>query len=432
MKAEAALAWVGIIVFGAFTLILSRGAAPVPSPSATSTLAPESLPDLQIVVPKTNVSERIWTEVRVNLSDSPLRTVSLAVDGPYRITPVGNERVLSREKRLAETTIETTSDGFEIGIRKIRGARLEIVPDKSPAIWVNDHQYRGIVRLYRQSDGRIVAVNVLPLEDYVASVLDSEMPADFPKAARDAQAIVARTYALYQLQQTREHPQFDLYSSTRSQKYLGFQYRDSRGRRLAAESASSRQSTSDTAGMVCTYHAQVFGTYYTAVCGGRTTTGREVFSDAAPPLVSVPCEYCRASPRYRWTAEVSRDQLTEVLDSYFASKNQTFGALSSMRISPTSKPDGLPVVEIKDGRRALTMSAADLRNKLPPMTLPSPHFQVRSEGETLHFDGRGHGHGVGFCQWGARGQALAGRGAHDIVRYYYPGSEIVTLDQISR
>ncbi|MGE3313763.1 MAG: SpoIID/LytB domain-containing protein [Planctomycetaceae bacterium] len=437
MKAEAGLAWIGIIVFGVFTLILSRGAAPPVVPDSTQRDAVAPLPvGSAPPLPELGIAPRIPAKfsplVRVNVAERPVSEITLAVDGSFRITPVESDRVLHSAKRLAATAVETTANGFRIGGREIRATRIEIVPEISPAIWVNDNQYRGVVRLFRQPDGRMVAVNVLPIEDYVASVLDSEMPAAFPKEARQAQAIVARTYAIYQMQEGAAHPYFDLFASTRSQKYLGVQYRDAKGRRLAAESASSRQATADTAGMVCTYQSKVFATYYTAVCGGQTTTGREVFSDAAPPLACVPCEWCRESPRYRWNADVSRARIGDALESVFAAQKQSFGGMTAIGISRTSKREGIPIVEIQDGKRVRTLSAADLRNALPTMTLPSPHFQVRMAGETVHFSGRGHGHGVGFCQWGARGQALAGRGPLDIVRYYYPGAEVVTLDHVSR
>jgi stage II sporulation protein D len=284
------------------------------------------------------------------------------------------------------------------------------------------------VQLFRQARGRILAVNVVPLEDYIASVLDSEMPADFPPAARQAQAIVARTYALYELQESRDHPYFDVFASTRSQKYLGAQYRDLRGRLLAGESESSRQAVAQTAGMVCTYHGRVFSTYYTAACGGRTTAGREVFRDAAPPLSSVSCDWCCESRFYRWSTETSRTQLDEALHRCFASRKLPFDGLATIAIARNSARDGVPVLNVSDGTRRLSVSAADLRRELSSSTLPSPNFLVRDAGDVIHFEGRGHGHCVGFCQWGARGQALAGHTPLDIIRYYYRDAEIVSLD----
>src|SRR5258708_36314358 len=118
------------------------------------------------------------------------------------------------------------------------------------------------------------------------------MPAAFPEEARKAQAIVARTYALYQKQVADGGSIADLFASTRSQKYLGYQYREG-GKLLAGESESSRRIAAATRGQVCHYQGKIFCTYYCAVCGGSTVRGTEVFSDAAPPLVTVNCDFCR-------------------------------------------------------------------------------------------------------------------------------------------
>src|SRR4029077_15905930 len=128
--------------------------------------------------------------------------------------------------------------------------------------------------------------------EYTASVVDGEMPAAFPDEARKAQAIVARTYALYQKRVAARGSIADLFASTRSQKYLGYQYREG-GKLLAGESESSRKIAAATRGQVCHYHGKIFCTSYCAVCGGNTVRGTEVFSDAGAPLVSVKCDFCR-------------------------------------------------------------------------------------------------------------------------------------------
>ncbi len=370
-------------------------------------------------------------ELRVNVTGSPVTEFRLTVDGPFRIVPAGSSRTLSSSQRLAESVVSATENGIRIGQTEYPTTRLEIVADSPPAIWVGDHQYRGRVQVFRQQRGRLIAVNVVSLEEYVASVLDGEMPADFPTAAREAQAIVARTYALYQTQESHDHSFFDLYASTRSQKYLGVQYRDARGRRLAGESDSSRRACAATSGIVCTYQGRVFSTYYTAACGGKTITGREVFADAASPLVSVPCDWCRESKFFRWSAQASHAQLDDAISHIFASRKQPFGEVQSIAVSSNSPADGVPVLSVSDGKRKLTISSADLRRELSATTLPSPQFEIRDDGDVVHFEGRGHGHCVGFCQWGARGQALAGRSALDIIRHYYHGVEIVRLRESS-
>ena len=90
--------------------------------------------------------------------------------------------------------VSPTANGFRIGTRETAGAAVEIEAEGPPAIWVDDHLYRGRVRFVRQGPRKMLVLNVVRLEDYIASVVDGEMPAAFPEAARQAQAIVARTY----------------------------------------------------------------------------------------------------------------------------------------------------------------------------------------------------------------------------------------------
>ncbi|MCC7423633.1 MAG: SpoIID/LytB domain-containing protein [Planctomycetaceae bacterium] len=365
--------------------------------------------------------------VRVVVTPQPARSVKLSIDGPYEVRPIGSSRVLARGSRLDAVEVVATSSGFQWGKTSLAVARVEIHPERSPSIWVDDHQYRGSLRLFRKTDGRLNAVNVVPLEEYVASVVDGEMPAAFPEEARKTQAILARTYALFRTAEAAGHPEFDVYSTTRSQKYLGFQYRTDDGRRLAGESASSRKATSDTAGIVCTADGRVFSTYYCAACGGATIDGDRVFSDAAPVIRGVTCRHCDASDFYRWTTRSTKANASESLRNYFKSKGERFDKLSSIaRLAGADEGPSHPF-EVKDGRVTRMVAAVDLRRMMPPSTLPSPFFDVRSEGDALVFSGRGHGHGVGVCQWGARGLALKGADCYQILRHYYPGVGFVAV-----
>lgn len=84
--------------------------------------------------------------------------------------------------------------------------------------------------------------------------------------------------------------------------------------------------------------------------------------------------------------------------------------------------------EFDDGKQPISLTGIELRERLPTGVLSSPHFEINFEQDRVIFDGRGHGHGVGFCQWGAKGQAEAGRNHLEIIRHYYPGVEIATLN----
>ncbi len=361
--------------------------------------------------------------IRVNVTPGGDDSFQLAVTGEYSIRAVDSTREWSRGDGLSSSRVESTKQGLKIGRSTFAATRLEVVPKTEPAIRVNGHLYRGTVRLFRRTDGRVSAVNVLPVEEYLASVIDSEMPASFPEAARQAQAIVARTYALYQQEHADPASVYDLFASQRSQKYLGVEYTDASGRRLAGESASSRRAAADTRGIVCQHRGHLFCTYYSACCGGQTTNGSELFEDAAPILRSVPCEWCRESTYYRWSADVGRQDLLRELKGL-----RSLSTVAS--IQQTAGPGGglISRFRISDGRQSLAVSGVELRDRLPAGTLRSPHFSLTLKKDVVRVEGRGHGHGVGFCQWGANGQARAGKSCFEIVRHYYPGVELIAIE----
>jgi stage II sporulation protein D len=366
-------------------------------------------------------------EVRVCLTNAPVSQVRLTVDESYTLQPPGAP---AKQPSHLETpgafVVSVQPNGFRIGRRDFRGSSVEIAAGETPAIWVEDHLYRGRVRFVRQ-DAKMFVVNVVPLEDYVASVVDGEMPATFPEAARQAQAIAARTYVLFQTQASRASSIYDVYATTRSQNYLGYQYRGRDGRRYAAESPSSRRAADQTAGMICLCEGKLFCTYYTAVCGGGTAGGAAVFGDSTPALEPATCEWCQDADLYRWTKEVSEPEASGNLARYFAGRGKRFDALTSIRrISPTLNVRD-PSFELSDGRRRYRLSALEMR-RLFSSAIHSFQFEARKSEGQLVIEGKGHGHGVGLCQWGARGMAQQGAGPLEIIHHYYPGAEVVSVE----
>jgi stage II sporulation protein D len=365
-------------------------------------------------------------EVRVALTNSPVAQVEVTVDGVYTVTADGASTPVLRGNELKATLVAPLPNGLRVGRRQIVCTMLEFVPEHSPGVWIADRQYRGRIRLVRQR-GKIVVVNIVGLEEYIASVVDGEMPTAFPDAARQAQAIAARSYVMFQLRGATPSPHFDVFASTRSQNYGGYQYRGRDGRRYAAESESSRHAAHQTAGIICLCDGQPFCTYYTAVCGGRTVGGAAVFDDESPALAPVDCPWCQDAELFRWTRELPLEQAANRLQRFLVPQGKPFGSLASIRRTGRSDSIRQPTFEISDGSRRYRVCAADLRRYLNPSNVPSYQFEARIADGLLVLEGRGHGHGVGLCQWGARGLAEAGSGPLAILRQYYPGAEVVRL-----
>jgi stage II sporulation protein D len=157
-----------------------------------------------------------------------------------------------------------------------------------------DGRYRGNLHLRAAALGGVSAINALGLDDYVRGVVAGEMPSGWPQAALRAQAVAARTYALAT---NKAGDGFDQYSDTRSQVYNG----------IAGETATTDAAVAATSGQVVAYQGRPIVTYYFSTSGGRTEDVENSFlgADPAPYLRSVDDPYDSASPRHRWTRQMS-------------------------------------------------------------------------------------------------------------------------------
>ncbi len=147
------------------------------------------------------------------------------------------------------------------------------------------HRYRGSIQI-DVTGGKLRAINMVGLEQYLYGVVPSEMPFTWLPEALKAQAVVARSYALA----TRRAGAFDLYPDTRSQVYLGIEH----------EKPSTNAAVNATAGQVVLYEGAVAKTYFFSTSGGRTASAEDVWGEPVPYLVSVADPYDSISPHHDW------------------------------------------------------------------------------------------------------------------------------------
>ncbi len=261
----------------------------------------------------------------------------------------------------------------------------------------------------RRATGGLLVVHALPLEDYVAAVVGAEMPLAFPAQALQAQAVAARTFAVFKkLEALAGGRAWHLGATVLDQVYRGTQV-----------DARARAAAQATAGEVLVYGHAPIEAYFHSTCGGRTERGSDALGRDLPYLVPVACGRCQASPRSRWTVRVPGAELGRLCG--------LGGAAASARVVARTGSGRAERVEVSGQGRSAVLGAVDLRQRLGFERLPSLAFDVRAERGAIVFDGRGSGHGAGLCQWGAAGAARAGDGYRDILARYYPGTEIVRM-----
>jgi stage II sporulation protein D len=286
-------------------------------------------------------------------------------------------------------------------------------------VTIDGKSYRGDLVLTRMDGGRIEAVNVLTMEDYLRGVVSGEMPRTFPAAALEAQAIVARTYALATVSGLRSGSTLILADDVSDQVYRG----------RSAETSETDAAVARTKGLVVVHDGNPIVAYFHSTCGGHTSDPAPVLKrPTSPPLRGVECGFCADSPHYRWTVELTRDDARRAL----VACGLGAPAVAAFSLVPGTTDDGGRLLEFRatsgsDGGES-GVDANAFRLAVGSRTLKATRVDsIESRGGSLRFTGGGFGHGCGLCQYGSRGLAMAGRDSLGILSHYFPGSSIVRV-----
>ena len=138
-----------------------------------------------------------------------------------------------------------------------------------------------------------------------------------------------------------------------------------------------------------------------------------MFNDPARPLRGSPCGYCTKAPVYKWSKRIKRVDVIKKLGEEKLAELLLEGVGLDQRVAKVK-------LCLSDGS-VLEMKATTFRTRL---ALRSTLVTMKADGDFLVFTGRGWGHGVGMCQWGAKGMADAGKTCAEILDQYYPGAKI--------
>ncbi len=270
------------------------------------------------------------------------------------------------------------------------------------------HHYRRELEVqWRLYDGRpeLLVVHPLELETYVVGIVSSELPTGWPLAAYQAQAIAARTFALWQKYRRLDLP-YHMEASVLDQVYGG----------VEREHALAIDATVSTRGLVMTYQHRVVQAYFHASCGDHTESARDGWGTALAYLPGSVCGACNAANRSRWSASIKRAAVDKALASVLGEPVTT---LSIVARTATGRAR---FVEVVGAHHKKTITGADLRRLLGATKLWSTSIdRLEFDGDHLVVTGKGAGHGVGLCQWGARGRALKNDSYAQILQRYYPG-----------
>ena len=294
-----------------------------------------------------------------------------------------------------------------------------------------NQEFAGTLEIRNNSDGTQTAINILELEDYLCSVISSEMNTNSPMELLKAHAIISRSWALRAIERPN-HEGFDVCADDHCQRYEGLLRMNER----AVEAVRA------TAGQVLMSGNEICDCRYYKCCGGRTEIWRTCWEDIDVPYIqSVECPYCgRINKRtlqlvlnnydqetkdfHDWQISYTAEELSDIISEKSGIDFGTITDLIPLHRGPSGRIDRLRIV----GTNHTEEIGKELKIRLwlSRKCLYSSWFDVKKAPTTNQFIliGHGWGHGAGLCQIGAAQMAEEGYTYEQILAHYYVGTRI--------
>ena len=369
--------------------------------------------------------------VRVRLAKD-VNTVTIG--GGEMLAATGDVR-----RRLAldpPIAIRRTPSGWQIGTARLDGGPLTLRPAAGATLTIDRDAYRGGVELVPRGRGQFDVVNVVDVEGYLKGVVPREAGVLGEDEAYKAQAVAARTYALY-IARTKgpARGHFDLAPDVGDQVYGG----------TSAETARTNDAVDATRGTVLAWgerpgEERIFKTYFSSSAGGATLSVADAFGEPEiPPLSAQDLgTYGSGADYWRWPdVVIPRGEITRRLRAWGATRGHALrnvGQIRNIEVvrrGPARRPAAFRVID--DRGRRFDLLTEEIRPALNRGTKPGDLTHLRSSwvepvvrGDAIRFtDGHGWGHGVGMSQWAAQGMAAAGMDWREILLRSYPQAKLI-------
>ena len=317
----------------------------------------------------------------------------------------------------------------------------------------------GTLRLVVEAD-KIVAINELPVERYLTSVISSEMSATASLEFLKAHAVISRSWLLAQMAKRQrqekggasffsfikkddelirwydrdDHTIFDVCADDHCQRYQGI---------TKQSSPAVEQAILATRGQILAYEDEICDTRFSKCCGGQTEEFQYCWEDTPKPyLVSFHDPYCNTNDKhilsqvlndfdqetpdfYRWTVEYTQDELSELVNRKL---KDDFGTITDLIPLERGKSGRIWKLKIVGSKKSFTIGKElEIRRALSETHLYSSAFEVEKQGDRFILHGSGWGHGVGLCQIGAAVMGEQGKTYDEILLFYYRNATIKQL-----
>ena len=342
---------------------------------------------------------------------------ALSINGRHMVLEQAAGKRISTGIRLLPATVSLEDGKIKIGPTVYDKDRILIEPRPDADLKVNDKHFRGNILIINNNGKTLTVVNFVEIEQYIRGVLYREVSDKWPMEAIKAQAVAARTYAVYSMEQFAARD-YDLTNDVSSQVYGG----------KSGELYRTNLAVKRTKGEVLTYKGKVFPSFFHANSGGMTEAASELWDvDVLPLKGGIESPYSVNSPHYRWKLNVRLKDIQDKLNE----SGHKIGLIKDIRVVERNKSGRVRRIQIttRDGQTDFVDGKA-FRDILGPNVLKSNMYDVLMRGWYVDFVGHGWGHGVGLCQWGAYNMARMHFSYKEILSFYYPSSEVIKLNNI--
>ena len=317
-----------------------------------------------------------------------------------------------------EINLDYRTDGVYLEGKKLFSKSLLFEPIDGYASY-NDQHYDGSF-LIQKSDDKYCLINSVPLEEYVLSVLKTESWPGWPVEVNKAFAIMTRSYVLHQIMLSHQKKlPYDVRNSNHHQTYTGVH-----------SCAISKRAVDETKGLFLAYKNLPILAMFDICCGGVIPADIEGVVDfkKAPYLArDYACTYCKNAKPFRWIAEYSLADFIDMvqLEAPFIIKD-----IKDVKVLQTDSAGLIKKVAIKTMPQEINLTADQmyrLSNKIKSYV-----YKITKKGKKIIFKGKGFGHHIGLCQWGAREMVRVGFDYREILSFYYPDTDLMRFVEDSQ
>lgn len=342
---------------------------------------------------------------KVIFNKNPRETVNFSLNGE-------NVFFSDKDAKLSAKKVKLFSD--------CKGSNFIISTDK-----IKDRKYAGTLEI-SSAGSFLLPVNIIDENSYIHSILVNEMPSSWHKEALKAQAVVTRSYIRKNMGRHKDRG-YDFCDITHCQVY--------KGKTLSKNAV--KYAVTETNNEILQNNKKVIEALYHSTCGGNTANNEDIWINNEPIayLRGVPCKvnkinecFCSKSPHFKWNFSINIRKLEETLKKTFKPNSEETGKLMNIIIQDVSDSGRVRKVNLIFQNQSFSITGYDfylaLGRNLGWHLLKSTCFIIKNRGNEYVFSGKGLGHGLGMCQWGAKAMAESGIQYKDILKHYFANSEI--------